>query len=696
MAEADFHQVKKVAIVTDTVIPPDPAIDDDGGSELRNGRSRRDFLKTTAALTAGIAGASALTAAPAWSATAREADPVAAKAAKAATSDFPKINYKHMITPETALSWATFKSTCGPTYAGSTGWIKYTNFLLKKMKQFGLVDIETIEIPYDHYIVDDWPNPDTHRYGSGVEVEKLVSNGKPVPVVAAYGMTSGFTGPDGLTAPMVYYDPASPPSNDDIAGKILVCETAPYPQPPFDDSFLDSYTMTDYEWRSPGKWWPLFTPPPTSVTSSYHSRWVWHQLNGFASTAIAANAAGMVIVYDLSPGAAFGLTQRSVYTATGKAGLGATYINCPTLCLDRVNGADVLRDARRGKTATLTLIARFQRDTGKAFVGYLPGRHYGTAQDQQVMLATHTDAMSLVEEDGGLGMLAIMRYFNKMPKSQRPRTVVFYFDCRHFMPGGEGSWPQYDYYTIHPDKLTTIVATLGMEHMGGRQTIEVGPHGNEYVYSSEGPYDGGLITSLIDVNNNNIWLVEKIAEAATDNDWPRVDAKAGDVEPGVNGGFQGSVKSPMNKGRAFGIPGIGLAGDWPGAWTQSYAQLDTEAGPHGFDENYFVQQVAGLTQLTGELMLVEPVVIDLAWGELKTAVISLTDSAFASPADAIAQRVSLVQQYVTAFGEAEIAEYDQATAQLQQMRANVQSWVSTGQSDVLDLIDTLVGKLQAA
>jgi hypothetical protein len=95
-------------------------------------------------------------------------------------------------------------------------------------------------------------------------------------------------------------------------------------------------------------------------------------------------------------------------------------------------------------------------------------------------------------------------------------------------------------------------------------------------------------------------------------------------------------------------------------------------------------------------MLVEPVVIDLAWGELKTAVISLTDSAFASPADAIAQRVSLVQQYVTAFGEAEIAEYDQATAQLQQMRANVQSWVSTGQSDVLDLIDTLVGKLQAA
>jgi len=26
-------------------------------------------------------------------------------------------------------------------------------------------------------------------------------------------------------------------------------------------------------------------------------------------------------------------------------------------------------------------------------------------------------------------------------------------------------------------------------------------------------------------------------------------------------------------------------------------KLDTEAGPHGFDKNYFVQQLAGLSQL---------------------------------------------------------------------------------------------------
>jgi len=198
---------------------------------------------------------------------------------------------------------------------------------------------------------------------------------------------------------------------------------------------------------------------------------------------------------------------------------------------------------------------------------------------------------------------------------------------------------------MHPERLKPIVATVGIEHMGGRQTIEVGPGGNQYVYSSDLPENGGVITSLMDVYNNNIWLVEAIARAATDNHWPRVDVKAGNVGPGVNGGFQGTVKSPMNKGRAYRIPGIGLAGDWPGGWTQTYAQQDTEAGAHGFDKNYFVQQVAGLSQLAGEFMLVKPLVIDLGWGTLKSALVNLQDSAFVTPHEAGALRQTLVDQY---------------------------------------------------
>jgi hypothetical protein len=641
--------------------------------------SRRSFLKGAAGVTAG---------------TVLSREPLWAQGADAAAAGLTKIDPRLMITPQQAWDWNMFKAEGGPTYAGGAGWKRFMDFLTAKMQEFGAVDFETIDIPYDHYVVDDWPDRRTHIHDSGMAVEKLVTDGTPVPVVASYGMTSGSTPPEGVTAPMLYCDTAHPPAESESAGKILVFSTPAYPSPPYSDFFLDNYTLTDYEWRSPGKWEPLFVPPPASVTSSYHCRWVWNQVNRCAAIGVKGKAAGIVIVYDLSPGAALGLTQRTVYTPDGKAGLGAKYVNCPTLALDRVNGAKVLADAKAGKTATLTLIARFQRDTGKAIIAHLPGRNYGTPADEHVLLATHTDAMSLIEENGGIGMIGIMSYFNRIPRAARPRTLTFYFDCRHFMPGGEASWPQYDYYEKHPERLKSVVATLGMEHMGGRQTIETGPGGNSYVYSSERPEDGGVITSLMDVYNNNIWLVEAIARAATDNRWPRVDVKAGPVAPGVNGGFQGKVKSPMNKGRGYEKPGIGLAGDWPGGWTQTFAQIDTEAGPHGFDKDYFVQQVAGLTQITGEFMLVRPLVIDLGWGKLKSALANLKDASFVAPKEAEAKRKALLDRYVSAFRHVEKAAHDPARSALKGLLAEISTVVVGDHRHALrELVDGQLAKL---
>jgi len=625
---------------------------------------RRTFLKATAGVAAGTM--------------------FGTRVRAAASDGLTRINPGFMITPKQAWDWNAFKSAGGPTYAGGAGWKRFTGFLIGNLPELGAVDLDFVDIPYDHYIVDDWPDRRTHVHDSGVAVEKLVTDGTPVPVVASYGMTSGFTPHEGVTAPMVFYDPARPPADANIAGKILVFQTAPYPAPPYSTSFLDNYTPTDYEWRSPGNWPPLFTPPPTSATTSFHCRWVWSQLGGFAAIGIKSRAAGMVIVYDLSPGAAFGLAQRSVYTENGRAGLGSAYVNCPTLTLDRVNGAKVIADAKAGKKATLTLTARFQRDTGRAMVAHLPGRSYGTPQDEQVLVATHTDAMSLIEENGGLGLLGILSYFNHIPRSARPRTLTFYFDCRHFMPGAEAAWPQFDYFTIHPERLRSIVATIGVEHMGGKQTIEAGADGNRYAYSSERPENGGVITSLMDVYNNNIWLVEAIARAATDNRWPRVDVKAGNVAPGVNGGFQGTVKSPMNKGRAYKIPGVGLAGDWPGGWTQTYAQADTEAGPHGFDEQYFVQQVAGLSQIAAELMLVKPIVIDLGWGSLKSGLLKLPEG----------PRRALIAEYVAMFKRVEAGALGDARAALKELDAHVSSNVSGDERGAIrSLIDGQLAKL---
>jgi len=273
------------------------------------------------------------------------------------------------------------------------------------------------------------------------------------------------------------------------------------------------------------------------------------------------------------------------------------------------------------------------------------------------------------------------------------------------MPGAEGAWSQYDYYLNNPQKLQPIVATMGMEHMGGKSTIETGPGGNDYVYSTASPQDGGVITSFIDVNNNNNWFIKTIAKAAQDNNWPRVEASSGNVAPGVNGGFQKQVLSPVNKGRSYSpqIPGIGLAGDWPGAWTQEYSQLSTEAGFPGFDENYFVTQVAGLTQIAGSIMAQDniKIVADLGWGQIASGLTCtlpsicptrpptglLPDSQFNVPATlAPAIRTKLVFLYNTAMAFIENGQYAQAKSLLQNLQASITSVIKDPNQTALNIL----------
>src|SRR4029450_10079393 len=140
---------------------------------MHNSRlSRRTFLKTTAGASAGAM----LMRDPLWAQGAPS---------KGDGVGFPKIQQPYVITPKQALDWHVFKAECGPTYAGSTGWKRYTDFLISKMPEFGAVDLDYVEIPYDHYIVEDWPDRQTHMHVSAKAVEKLVTDGRCVAVGAS-------------------------------------------------------------------------------------------------------------------------------------------------------------------------------------------------------------------------------------------------------------------------------------------------------------------------------------------------------------------------------------------------------------------------------------------------------------------------------------------------------------------------------
>lgn len=650
-------------------------------------------------------------------------------------------NPQMMITPQQALAWATMKSALGPTYTGSGGGVPWNNFVLTTAQEFGGVDLFIQNLPYNLYTVNDWPNPLTHIYGSGVEVEKMISNGTPVPVVASYGMTSGATPTTGLTAPMVFCPSTTSASGSvtttcpgNIAGKIAVCSPSPYPPAvpnsngpyAYSSSILQLYAYTDaearYQSNPPGNF-PLWTAVPPTVQTSHYYRWQFSMQSSCTNAGLQGGAAGEIWVYDLSPGGAFGLLQRSVYAAAGspaQGGPGTVYQNMPTLALDRVNGAKVITDAQAGATATMWLLPQGVSDNcsstanspngsascgfvpvqGKYIVAYLPGKYYGTLQDQYINIATHMDAQSLVEEDGALGMLGMMYYFNQIPQSQRPKTLQFWFDSRHFMPGAEGQWSIYDYFNLHPEKKAPVVAYMSLEHMGGRATQETGtPDGfgaDTYSYINAAPEDGGDIDALMTISNNNIWEINAASQAAEDNNWVRMFAASGPVAPGMLGGYQKSVNSAELKGS----PGFGLAGDWPGNWTQSYSQLNTEAScptptncsqVPGWDANYFVATTGGMTELAG-LMMAQTnykIVADLGWGNIAsglTCTISaicvttpttgqLPDSSFKNSGNASTQRAQLVSDYQNAFQYVVQGQYRQAINGLNTLQSDINNFI---------------------
>ncbi|MBF0545018.1 MAG: hypothetical protein HQM08_11315 [Candidatus Riflebacteria bacterium] len=588
------------------------------------------------------------------------------------------VNPEYTITFQQCQDWNKVKASFGPTYAGSPGWTNYMGYIEPLFKAAGIIDVEHIDMPYDFYSVDDFPI-------ASPGVEELVSDGEAVQV-AGYGMTSGSTPAEGISAPMIYYDDESPPNDAEIQGKILVFLMEKIPSPPFSNAYMESFVISDFLWRNESPpFWPLWQNVPPCITTSYYYRWNWIQISKYAAIGIRAKAAGMVVVYDISPGGAKGLTQRSVYTSDKQPK--SAYVNCPTLTLDRVAGIKVIADAKAGRTANLKLRGKFVPSVGKGFYGFLPGKNYGSENDEWVVLCSHTDGMSLVEENGALGILGIINYFKNIPQSERPRTLMVYLDCRHFMPGGESKWPEFSYFgpLHHSDHVKKVLATVGIEHLGALETIETGAGGNDYRLS------GRVEASFIGLYNNNPWLLKIASKAVIDNNWPRVTIRSnGANEPGVNGGYMSKVRTPMMIGNTLEPkkPGIGLAGNWPGSQTQTIAQLGV------FDPNLFHSQVKGMTQIIGELMLVRPIIIDLGWGKMHAMINNLTETSFIDPKKTATQKTVLLSLYSQLFENIENVNLSLGKNLLQTIKTNVATQLTpTIATPLLELINQQISKI---
>ena len=481
------------------------------------------------------------------------------------------VNTDWIISTEELTSWAQLRDDNQPALTGSPKWRNYVAFLEDKLNEYGVVDIFK-----NRWSFERWQTSDDATNWS------LVSDGQPVRV-SHYDAYSGSTGPAGITAPLLYYDHDDPPQS--LKDKIVVFPTKPHPQPPFDDEYLMYYTFNDYEYRSEDPFAPLFSyvDPAESITfdTMYQLQQQFHEI------AMEGGAAGLIKVCDMAYDRTVGLYTFPV----------PTLHDMPGLILDRDAGAQVIADAKAGKQATLRLEATIVPSEAMQLIAYLPGKDYSTPQDEQILLVNHTDGPSITQDNGALGLLAIVKYFSNLPQGERERTLTIFLDCRHYIPGMEPAHQAVSWLDKYPEAREKIVAMIHIEHLGEMDYREV----------------DGRIEAVGLPEQSYLWvrdnqrLIDMAILAAKTHDVRRLQVVAPE-RPGLNGGMQQwwwgvGVQSlsehHLDTGQPFlNIPGYGMAGFLGYYWT-------SDSGIERWNCDHALRQIKTMTQLTSFLMQAE-------------------------------------------------------------------------------------------
>jgi hypothetical protein len=136
----------------------------------------------------------------------------------------------------------------------------------------------------------------------------------------------------------------------------------------------------------------------------------------------------------------------------------------PALWVGRESGASLRELSTKGATATLTLEATLVPGTrSDALIAVLQG----SSSEEVLVIHTHTDGTNAIEENGGLGIVALAKYFAKLPVSSRNRTLVFVLVPGHFarayVPSMNG------FVDRHPDIVRNAAGALCIEHLGCRE-----------------------------------------------------------------------------------------------------------------------------------------------------------------------------------------------------------------------------------
>lgn len=324
--------------------------------------------------------------------------------------------------PAELQHWLEMLSAQGPRYTGNRAHVAFVNFLRDHFEAAGL---DVVALPYSFSRWD----------ATATSLRVTPPGGAPTAIpVTSYYPRSGQTRAAGVTAPLVYGGGASSVTLPvDVKDSIVYIDC---PIPPF-----------PYEACAMFGSYPTGTLPPlpqTRATIAFDTAPTLASLQ-------TAGAAGAILGWSTIS------DEQAMYQYQP---FKAPQTQVPALWVGKSQTTMLEALALAGgSSATLTLEAVTERHaTTETLIATLPGM-----TSDILIVNTHTDGPNVVEENGGLALLSIARYFARIPLSQRQKTLVFVLATGHM---AEPLVPSTAWISQRPDIIAKTVGVVTIEHLG--------------------------------------------------------------------------------------------------------------------------------------------------------------------------------------------------------------------------------------
>ncbi len=475
---------------------------------------------------------------------------------------------------ETLNHWLSLKNEMGPTFAGTPSWQRYMSLIEDEAKKRGMVDFTKNHFIYDNWQTSMWP--DKSKWSFTIGDQRIP--------VGHYAASAGSTGPDGVTGEMVFVNDWEKAQQTDLRDKILIV-------PVKATNLLKNVPDWLYEGHQAAYPVGHEVLPKETVYQDTVSQLFAANLRGvlglpkphLLKKVTDAKPKAVVFAFDMINERVEGLLSYPI----------PPIYDIPVLYMGReaLTNVQKILSKKPKQNATVTLDATIEKTSAYQLTGYLPGKNYGSQNDEIIMMISHTDGPSISQENGPLGLLSMVHYFAQIPQQQRDKTLMFFLDSRHYIPGREATLPDYNIENVFAEYGALaplhgrIVASVHLEHLG---QIEYRERNGKYEPTGKAESGSFYVTGYQPIID--------IARQALDAYKPENHSLRTTDLPGIHCQNQGIWFGLGHWPRRIGVEAIASTMSFMGA----YWGFDTDLSD--VDVDLFERQVNTMTQITAQFM----------------------------------------------------------------------------------------------